>query len=131
MLFFLYCRLVRAMTIIYIVCKHYNIKKKKKKKEMNIYFVFYVADWSGLGRGKVNRESHTDTGGLFIAPVYDQRKRKTLYININTLLHIHKMNHCMKKPVTAQLISTFVFASWIVQFPFFLNRKFQAYYYFP
>ena len=28
--------------------------------------------------------------------------------------------------VTAKLISTFVFATWIVQFLFYLNQKFQA-----
>ena len=39
---------------------------------------------------------------------------------------IHHMSRIVRKPVTAKLISAFVFATRIVQFLFYLNPKFQA-----
>ena len=60
-----------------------------------------------------------------------------IYFNLIGILH---MSRRMGKPtictgetkaqigfaVTSKLISVFVFTTWIVQFPFFLNLKFQA-----
>ena len=57
--------------------------------------------------------------------------------SISTMIHAYYMSHIMRKPyfclcknkgaVTAQLISAFDFAIWIVKFQFFLNPKFQAF----
>ena len=68
----------------------------------------------------------------FIHPLTE--KMMTLMLNHKT--HRNDLSRCMGKPticigenkVTAKLTSAFVFATWIVQFLYFLNPKFPASY---
>ena len=58
--------------------------------------------------------------GLYIARICEPRHEKT------SSLHMRKQKTQISFAVTAKLISAFVFATWKVQYLFFLNTKFQA-----